>query len=202
MSRDHAVRHQSREKEPNSDFIVANFEKETASGTLHALSELQELSKKDPKAFAKVLEKVNAKVDTSYLSIGEDGKSRGDLEIVGFDKGGSLILKDKSTDELFDPRVNLKNGILEISRPITVEEQPKAAYEEPRHLAPVETREFKPVAQEELNFDSAYKLDSAPGAKRARIEYPGESKPAASAQIEYPGEPKAAPSREYIEYPR
>lgn len=188
MSRDHAAKHHSREKEPNSDFIVANFEKETSSGTLHALTELQELSKQDPKAFAKVLEKVNAKVDTSYLSIGPDGKSRGDLEIVGFDKGGSLILKDKSTDELFDPRVNLKNGILEIRRPIMEDEQSKTAFHEQRYLAPIEIREFKPFRQEQLNADSMYTLEPKHAAKRA--------------QIEYPGEPKAAASRDYIEYPR
>lgn len=197
MSRDHAAKHNSREKEPNSDFIVANFEKETAAGTLHALTELQELSKKDPKAFAKVLEKVNGKVDTSYLSIGPDGKSRGDLEIVGFDKAGSLILKDKSTDELFDPRVNLKNGILEIRRPIMEDEQPKAAFKEyqpkaafqqEQHLAPIEIRDFIPARKEPLNADYMYKLEP----KRA---FKG-------AQIEYPGEPKAAPSRDLIEYPQ
>lgn len=187
MSRDQA-RHHSREKEPNSDFIVANFEKETSSGTLHALTELQELSKKDPKAFAKVLEKVNAKVDTSYLSIGPDGKSRGDLEIVGFDKGGSLILKDKSTDELFDPRVNLKNGILEIRRPIIEEEQNKSVFHEQRQLAPVETREIRPLKQEQLNADSMYKLDPNNTTKSARIDYPGE--------------PKFKPSNNQIEYPQ
>ena len=79
MSRDHAVKHHSREKEPNSDFIVANFEKETAPGTLHALSELQELSKKDPKAFAKVLEKVEVEappagkeIKNLYVLLAED----------------------------------------------------------------------------------------------------------------------------------
>lgn len=188
MSRDHAVKHHSRDKEPNSDFIVANLEKETASGTLHALTELQELSKKDPKAFAKVLEKVNAKVDTSFLSIDKDGRSHGDLEIVGFDKGGSLILKDKSTDELFDPRINLKNGILEIRRPIIEEEQSKSVFHEQRQLAPVETREIRPLRQEQLNADSMYTLEPKGLTKGARIDYPGE--------------PKFKPSNDLIEYPR
>jgi len=107
------------EQAPKSDFIIANLEKETSAGTLHALSELQDLSKKDPKAFARVLAEVNEKVDTSFLSIDKDGKSHGDLQIVGFDKCGGLIMKDEN-DELFDPRVNLKNGILEIRRPLDI----------------------------------------------------------------------------------
>jgi len=77
----------------------------------------------NPKAFAKALADVNEKVDRPFLSIDKDGHSRGDLTIVGFDKCGGLIMKDKN-NELFDPRVNLKNGILEITRPLVI---PKAA---------------------------------------------------------------------------
>lgn len=165
MSRDsHAARSQTREKEPNSDFVVANFEKQTAAGTLHALTELQELSQKDPKNFAKMLAKVNERVDTSFLAIDKDGKSRGDLEIVGFDKCGSLIMKDKSTDTLFDPKVNLKNGILEITRPLNFDVHKCA----PLHIVGTESPEIRALARPEKPVDPDGKTEDSAAVRQHR----------------------------------
>ncbi len=52
----------------------------------------------------------------------KDGNGHGDLSIVGFDKCAGLVMKDKN-NELFDPRVNFENGILEITKLVI----PKAA---------------------------------------------------------------------------
>lgn len=99
-------------------------------------------------------------------------------------------MKDKSTDELFDPRINLKNGILEIRRPLIQEEpQQQAAVIEDRHLPPIETREIKPVRQEPLYGEYSFIREPKPASKSAQILYPGELK-------------TPAPSADYIDYPK